>query len=173
LVYLLVFHTYINEMHGSRSKIPSQKSRPYIYDVKFLALLGAPYIYDISMLRVNLWKIEKRRGRSACFLTSFIFLFILCFLFCSILFSFLLFYHISTLTSVFMHCPIYCGRASISSFRSYHLHSSGWAVQIMKLLIMKFSPLPCYLVPLKPIYSPIFVKYIYSLYEKMCRQIPI
>jgi hypothetical protein len=29
-----------------------------------------------------------------------------------------------------------------------------WAVQIMKLLIMKFSPLPCYLVPLRPKYSP-------------------
>jgi hypothetical protein len=26
-VYLLVFHAYINEMHGSRSKIPSKKSR--------------------------------------------------------------------------------------------------------------------------------------------------
>jgi hypothetical protein len=25
----------------------------YIYDVKFLALLGAPSIYDISRLRVN------------------------------------------------------------------------------------------------------------------------
>jgi hypothetical protein len=25
----------------------------YIYDVKFLALLGAPYIYDISRLRVK------------------------------------------------------------------------------------------------------------------------
>jgi hypothetical protein len=53
-VYLLVFHAYINEMHGSRSKIPSKKSRPYIYDVKFLALLGAPCIYDISRLRVNI-----------------------------------------------------------------------------------------------------------------------
>jgi hypothetical protein len=52
-VYLLVFHTYSNEMHGSRSKIPSKKSRPYIY-IKFLALLGAPYIHDISRLRVNL-----------------------------------------------------------------------------------------------------------------------
>jgi hypothetical protein len=31
LVYLLVFHAYINEMHGSRSKIPIKKSRPYIY----------------------------------------------------------------------------------------------------------------------------------------------
>jgi hypothetical protein len=56
-VYLLVFHAYINEMYGSRSKIPRKKSLPYIYiyiyDVKFLALLGAPYIYDISRLSVN------------------------------------------------------------------------------------------------------------------------
>jgi hypothetical protein len=49
----LVFHAYINEMLGSRSKIPSNKSRPCIYDVKFLALLGAPCIYDISKLRVK------------------------------------------------------------------------------------------------------------------------
>jgi hypothetical protein len=42
---LLVFHAYINELHGSRSEIPSKKSYPYIYDVKFLALLGVPYIY--------------------------------------------------------------------------------------------------------------------------------
>jgi hypothetical protein len=52
-VYLLVFYAYINEMHGSRSKIPSTKSHPYIYDVKYLALLGAAHIYDISRLRVN------------------------------------------------------------------------------------------------------------------------
>jgi hypothetical protein len=26
-VYLLVFHAYVNEMHGSRSKIPSKKPR--------------------------------------------------------------------------------------------------------------------------------------------------
>jgi hypothetical protein len=40
-------------MHCSRSKIPSKKSRPYI----FLSLIGAPYIYiyDISRLRVNYW----------------------------------------------------------------------------------------------------------------------
>jgi hypothetical protein len=54
---LLVFHAYINEMHGSRSKFPS-KNLVYIYtriyDVKFLALLGAPYIYDINRLRVNI-----------------------------------------------------------------------------------------------------------------------
>jgi hypothetical protein len=54
IVYLLVFHAYINETHGSRSKIHSTKSRLYTYDVKFLTLLGAPYIYDISRLRVNL-----------------------------------------------------------------------------------------------------------------------
>jgi hypothetical protein len=36
------------------------------------------------------------------------------------------------------------------SSRFYHPHNSGWGVQIMKLLIMKFSPLPCYLVPLRP-----------------------
>jgi hypothetical protein len=41
-------------MHGSRSKIPSKKFLPYIYEVKFLALLGAPYIYDISRLRVKM-----------------------------------------------------------------------------------------------------------------------
>jgi hypothetical protein len=40
-------------MHGSRSKISSKKSRPYIHYVKFLALLGGPYIYDISRLRVK------------------------------------------------------------------------------------------------------------------------
>jgi hypothetical protein len=50
----LVFHAHINEMHGSRSKIPSKISRPYIYHVKFLAVLGAPYIYDISRLGVNI-----------------------------------------------------------------------------------------------------------------------
>jgi hypothetical protein len=27
LVYLLAFLSYVNEMHGSRSKIPSKKSR--------------------------------------------------------------------------------------------------------------------------------------------------
>jgi hypothetical protein len=70
-MYLLVFHAYINEMHGSRSKIPSKKSRPYIYDVKFLALLGAPYIYiyiyththDISRLRVTHGTIRMWIGR--------------------------------------------------------------------------------------------------------------
>jgi hypothetical protein len=39
------------------AKSPVKKSHPYIYDVKFLALLGAPhiyiYIYGISRLRVK------------------------------------------------------------------------------------------------------------------------
>jgi hypothetical protein len=52
-------------MHGSRSKIPSKKSSPYIYDVKFLALLGAPYIYDISRLRVKEVKQSHHRPGQA------------------------------------------------------------------------------------------------------------
>jgi hypothetical protein len=58
-VYLIVFHAYINEIHATRSKIPSKKSRPYIYvcmyEVKFLALREAPYtpIYDINRIRVK------------------------------------------------------------------------------------------------------------------------
>jgi hypothetical protein len=37
------------------AKSPVKKSHPYIYiyDVKFLALLGAPYVYDISRLRLT------------------------------------------------------------------------------------------------------------------------
>jgi hypothetical protein len=50
-------------------------------------------------------------------------------------------------------CTRYIPRPSHSS-RFYHLHNSGWGVQIMKLLVMKFSLLPCYLVPLRPKYSP-------------------
>ena len=30
-MYLLVFHAYVKEMHGSRNKIPSKKSRPYVH----------------------------------------------------------------------------------------------------------------------------------------------
>jgi hypothetical protein len=64
LVYLLGFHACINEMHGSRSKIPNKKSRPYIYNVKFLALLGASYIYDIGRLRVKDSSFQQPRIRS-------------------------------------------------------------------------------------------------------------
>jgi hypothetical protein len=36
----------------------------------------------------------------------------------------------------------------------YHPHNKVWGVQSMKLLITKFSSLPCYLVPLRTKYSP-------------------
>jgi hypothetical protein len=49
--------------------------------------------------------------------------------------------------------PSYMPRPTHSS-RFYHPHDSGWGVQIMKLLIMKFSPLTCYPVPLRRKYCP-------------------
>ena len=39
------------------------------------------------------------------------------------------------------------------SFRIYH-PNTGREVQIIKLLIMQFSPLPCHFVPLRPKYCP-------------------
>jgi hypothetical protein len=33
------------------------------------------------------------------------------------------------------------------SSRFNHQHNIGWTVQIIKLLVKKFSPFPCYLVP--------------------------
>jgi hypothetical protein len=51
--------------------------------------------------------------------------------------------------------PIRATCPAISFFRIfYHPHNSGWAVQINKLLIMILSPLPSYLIPLRPKYSP-------------------
>jgi len=35
-----------------------------------------------------------------------------------------------------------------------HLNNIGWPVQIIKFIVMQFSLLPCYLVPLRPKYSP-------------------
>jgi hypothetical protein len=64
-VYLSDFHVYINEIYGTRSKIPSKKSRSYIHDVKFLALLEAPYIYDISRLRVKGLSVPHQRTQTA------------------------------------------------------------------------------------------------------------
>ena len=43
----------------------------------------------------------------------------------------------------------YMPRPSHSS-RIYHPNNIWWTVQIIKLLIMQFSPLPCYLVRLRP-----------------------
>jgi hypothetical protein len=40
------------------------------------------------------------------------------------------------------------------SSRFDHPNNIGWEVQITKLLIMLSSPLPCYIVPLRPKYSP-------------------
>ena len=40
------------------------------------------------------------------------------------------------------------------SSRFYQPKNIGWAVNIMKLPIMYFSPITCYLVPLSPKYSP-------------------
>jgi hypothetical protein len=48
----------------------------------------------------------------------------------------------------------YMPRPSHSRF--YHPHNLGLGVQIMKLLIVKVSPLLSYLVPLMPKYSPVF-----------------
>ena len=47
----------------------------------------------------------------------------------------------------------YMPRPSHSSW-FYHPHYIGWGVQIIQLLIMYFSPFPCYLVHLRPKYSP-------------------
>jgi hypothetical protein len=49
--------------------------------------------------------------------------------------------------------PCYMPHASHCS-RFFHTHNIGWGVQITKLPIMKFSPIPCYLVPLMPKYFP-------------------
>jgi len=47
----------------------------------------------------------------------------------------------------------YMPRPSHSS-RCYNMHNIGWGVQIITLLIIWFSPLSSYLVPLRPKYSP-------------------
>jgi hypothetical protein len=50
--------------------------------------------------------------------------------------------------------PIYALHARPARFsRSHHPHNSGWGVHIFKLLIIKFSPLPCYLDSPRPKYS--------------------
>jgi hypothetical protein len=49
--------------------------------------------------------------------------------------------------------PHTCYMPHPSHSRFYHPHNSVWGIQIMKLFIMKLSPLPCYLVPLKSKYS--------------------
>ena len=52
-----------------------------------------------------------------------------------------------------VHNTCYMPRPSHSS-RFYHPNNTRWRVQIIKLLTVSFSPLSCYLVPLRPKYSP-------------------
>ena len=47
----------------------------------------------------------------------------------------------------YMLRPSHCSRFD-------HANNVEWGVQVIKLLIMLFSPLPCYLVPLRPKYYP-------------------
>jgi len=49
-------------------------------------------------------------------------------------------------------CTCYMLRLSHSS-RLDHPNNTGWRVQIIKLIIMQFPPLPCYFVPLRHKYS--------------------
>ena len=52
-------------------------------------------------------------------------------------------------------CPHTCYMPRPShSARFDHPNHIWWAVQIIKLLIMQFTPLPCYFVPLRPKYLP-------------------
>jgi len=54
---------------------------------------------------------------------------------------------LSSLTYVLYAHPFHSSRFD-------HPNNIGWGVQIMKLLIMKFSPIPCHPIPLRPKYSP-------------------
>jgi hypothetical protein len=58
------------------------------------------------------------------------------------------------------------------SYRFYHPNNTGLAVQTIKFLIMKFSPLPCHLVPLRPKYSPqhLIIKHSQSTFLPQCER---
>jgi hypothetical protein len=47
-----------------------------------------------------------------------------------------------------------CATASQPHSWFNHPNNIGWGVQIMKLFVMWFSPLSCYLIPLRPKYFP-------------------
>ena len=49
--------------------------------------------------------------------------------------------------------------------RFYHPKNTGWWVQIVKLLIMWFAPLPFYIVPLRPKYSQHPILSLYSSFN--------
>jgi hypothetical protein len=63
------------------------------------------------------------------------------------------FSHQNPVHTSLLHHTRYIPRLSHSS-RFQQPQISGWGIKIMKLLIMKFSPIPCYLTPLRPKYSP-------------------
>jgi hypothetical protein len=48
-----------------------------------------------------------------------------------------------------VHPPMCYMWRPFNFLRFHHLHNSGWGVHI-KLFIMKVSPFPCYLIPLRP-----------------------
>ena len=58
-----------------------------------------------------------------------------------------LYTHLLSLHTCYMSSPSH-------SSRFYYPKNIGWAVQIIKLLIIESSPLPCYRVPLKTKYYP-------------------
>ena len=73
-------------------------------------------------------------------------------------------------TSPFLH-TCHMPRPSHSS-RFFHPHNIGWAVQIIKLLIMYFSPLSCYPIPLRPKYSPQYpvIKHSQPMFLSQCQR---
>ena len=50
--------------------------------------------------------------------------------------------------------PLTCYMSYTSHFSSFDHPNIWWGVQSIKLLVMYSSPLPCYLVPLRPKYPP-------------------
>ena len=50
--------------------------------------------------------------------------------------------------------PLYMLKPRPFYSKFHHPNSIWWGVQFIQLLIIQFSPLPCYLVPLRPKYSP-------------------
>ena len=53
----------------------------------------------------------------------------------------------------------------------YHLKYTGWAVQIIQLLIMPLPPFPCHLISLRPKYSPQhpFLKHPQTVFLPQCQ----
>jgi hypothetical protein len=69
------------------------------------------------------------------------------------------------LHTCYMPCPFHS-----SSF--VHMNNIWWAIQIIKLLIMQFSPLPCFLIPIRlQVFSPAPYSQTYSAYvPPQCEQ---